>query len=219
MIPKLFSDKFMKRREELRISVADMLGLKKSKIVFYPFITSKGFQDIRNVFKQTKEEDEELIDYYSKYIDSDMTLFDKARIIAMKVNRRIEYVSDIINFKQAEYWAKPIEIHQNRLDDCDGYAVLMCYLLRLFGAKEHEVFIRAGYVKGKLGNKFGHANIIIFDENTFLFYPLEGSFYPKESLKNFGKIPLILNPLYLRTWWITNDIYSYSTIPFLRFVR
>ena len=147
-----------------------------------------------------------------------MTLFEKAIVIAKVVNTRLIYQDELINFKQAEYWAKPIEIHNNILDDCDGYSCLICYLLRLFGAKDYEVFVRAGNIIDN--NKIiGHATCLFFDVDTFLFYPLEGSFYAEESIRNFGKVPLFLNPKYKDTWWITNDVYSYSTIPFLRFIR
>ncbi len=61
MLPRYFSSKLRERVRELKLTPKDFLGLKKTKIVFYPFITSKGLQDIRKVFIQTPEEDEELI--------------------------------------------------------------------------------------------------------------------------------------------------------------
>lgn len=220
MTSKLFTDKFLAKLKssklnEKNISLPELLGFKKTKIVFYPFITGRGLKDIRTVFKQSLEEDFKLIDFYGKLIKENMTLMQRALIIAKKINSRILYQSDISNYKRAEYWASPIEIHNKQIDDCDGYAVLLCYVLRLLGAKDYEVFVRAGYVSGQIG----HATTVIFDINTCFYYPLEGSFYASRSLKEFGKIPIHLNKRYLKAWWITNDKLSFSKMPLLRFVR
>lgn len=215
MIPKLFSDKFLQLANDRGVTIPQMLGLHQSTIVFYPFITSKGLRNIKTVFNQTKEEDDELIAYYGCYINDEMSTMEKARVIANKVNERLYYVHDFTQYKRAEYWAKPIEVHRNKRDDCDGYAVLICYLLRLFGAKDYEVFVCTGYViSGE-----GHAYVLVLDINTFMFYPLEGSYYAERTLKEFGQLPHAYNGRYKKVWWMTNDSKSYSKIPWLRFVR
>ena len=199
--------------------IGHVLGLKKSKVVRYRF-KWPILEDIRKVFVQTAEDDLELTDYYEKYIHKDMTTMEKAKAIALAVNSRIKYSFDIDNWGKTEYWASPIEAHRKKVDDCDGYAVLIVYLLRLFGAKSYEVFVRAGYVFDDRGNKIGHAHPVIVDIETLQFYPLEGSFYPSRALKNFGKIPIQDNPIYRgKTWFITNDQVSYADYPWLRFVR
>ena len=93
---KLFTDKFLNHAEEIGVDIPELLpqllGFPfKTKIVFYPFITGKGFKDIRTVFEHTNEENEKLIKYYSKFITKGMSLMDKARQIAKEVNRRISY--------------------------------------------------------------------------------------------------------------------------------
>src|SRR3990167_2828791 len=218
MIPKLFSDKFKKRMKELNITVPQILGLHESKIVFYPFITGKGMQDIREVFKQTKEDDTELMNYYSKYIRANMDLRERALAISATVNQRITYKNDSSNYKKVEYWAKPIDVHRSGYDDCDGYSVLICYLIRLFGAKEHEVFVATGDINYPDGRTGGHAYVLILDENSLIFYPIEGSFYPNDARKKFWEVPHYLNKRYGKIWFVTNDFKSYSRIPWLRFV-
>jgi len=130
------------------------------------------------------------------------------------------YNSDKSIYNEAEYWNNPIGSYNKRTDDCDSYAVLICYLLRLFGAKEYEVFVRAGDVYYKDGKYAGgHANAIVLDEETYLFYPVEGSFYPADSLREFGTKPLMTHSRYSNTWWVTNDAVSYSTMPWLKFIK
>ena len=220
MIPKLFSDKFLKKVEQLGISIPELLGFSKSRLTFYPFITGKGLQDIRTVFKQTKEEDMELVDYYSEYIDPDSSTMEKARVIAKEINSRTLYATDSANFSKAEYWKRPIEVHRNRRDDCDGYAVLICYLLRLFGAKDYEVFVSAGWVQALNSPELiGHAYVLVLDITSMLFFPLEGSFYGRKTLEEFGNIPFHQNTRYKDIWWITNDKVSYSNFPILRFIK
>ena len=219
MIPKLFSDKFKKRMDELGITIPQILGLHKTKIVFYPFITGKGLQDIRKVFYQTKEEDIELIDYYSRYVKERMDLKERALVLSAAVNQRVTYLDDKANFKKVEYWARPIETHKSGYDDCDGYSVLICYLLRLFGAKEWEVFVATGWIRYPNGTKLGHAYVIVLDADRMIFFPIEGSFYAKETNKKFWEVPHYNNKKYEDIWFITNDVKSYSRIPWLRFVR
>ncbi len=38
-------------------------------------------------------------------------------------NRKIQYLSDMENFKKSDHWSFPKEVDGKFLDDCDGYAV------------------------------------------------------------------------------------------------
>ena len=197
----------------------DTLGLSKSKVIIwgwnYPFAS-----DVRNVFKQTEEEDQELIDYYSEYINEKMTTMEKAKAIAVAVNEVMIYGSDTEVWGNLEYWAKPIETHRKQHDDCDGYSNLIVYVCRLFGVQPYEIFTRAGIVTDKNGTTFGHAHPIVFNQEDNQFYVLEGSFNPNEAFLFYGKVPIQENKAYNgETWFITNDLVSYSDYPLLRFVR
>lgn len=177
------------------------------------------FMDVRKIFNQSDEEDKELIDFYGKGLNFNMTLIEKAEIIAKRVNLRLRYQSDKITYRNVEYWARPIDAHDKKIDDCEGYAVLICYLLRLFGAAPWEVFVRTGDAVHPNGKIEGHANVVIFDIMTRKFYYLEGSFYPDIAFSRLGKIEAKDNSMYKNTWFVTNDLVSYSTVPWIKLVR
>lgn len=220
---KLFSDKFIQKINEEEITPEEVLGLSKNNLVYYPFITKKGFMNIKDVFVQTPEADKVLFDYYSPLINPGDTKQQIVVKVCKAVNDRVSYTTDLMNYKQSEYWARPIDVHNTKVDDCDGYAVLIVKVLRLLGFGSDEVFVRAGDVfdvNGKFAG--GHANVMFFDKSRFEVYPLEGSFYAKKTLDEFTlrKIPLVIHPRYGDTWWFTNDVYSMSPskMPF-RFIR
>ena len=147
MISIRFSEKFIrqfyKNVDEGAFKPEEILGLQKNKIMYYPFITDKGFQDIRSIFKHSDKENEELKNYYKKYVRPSDSTWAKALKIAKVVNRRTIYTPDKIKFGQTEYWARPIEVHHDKRDDCDGYAALIVHVLRLLGARPWEVFVWA----------------------------------------------------------------------------
>jgi len=178
----------------------------------------KGFnfplQDIRNVFKQSAEDDAILIDYYKicrTFTDGHLDMDKTAINVAKNVNRRLTYTSDKSNWGQTEYWATPIEIHQKKRDDCDGYAVLTCYVCGLLGIPAYRRFVRAGNVTTDSGKEYGHATFLYLSTRNNCFYPLEGSFYSQRSFNKFDIVPLIHRTEYHNTWWITNEIKSFGT--------
>jgi len=179
-------------------------------------------QDIRSVFKQTKEEDMELISYYGgcvSYKFGKLDLDKTALNVAFKVTQRLRYVSDEINFKTSEYIDKPINIHRRETDDCDGYAVLSCYVCGLLGIPAFRRYVRAGYYFDKDGNKFGHATFIYLSTRTNDFYPLEGSCLPFETYVDFDKIPLRNNERYKECFWISNEQKSFGTSPLIQLIK
>lgn len=191
-----------------------VFGLGKSKVILWklrpPFLW-----DVKDVFKQTLEEDEELLMYYETFLEESMTRREMVRAIAQAVNARLTYKSDTKNWGKAEYWAKAIETHRKKIDDCDGYAVLLCKVLRLFGFAPWEVFVRAGVVQFDDGTFTGHAHVMWYDFDTEGWYPVEGSMYPKRVLNGLGvtKMEDSLTYTRLETWFITNDKLSYSGFP------
>lgn len=220
MIEKLHSDRFMELVRRHGLTIPELLGWKKSKLVYYPFITSKGFQDVRKVFRQTDEEDDKLLSNF-RTVQRSWPLLTKARKVAEIVNERIRYEYDRNNWGQVEFWARPIETWEKGVDDCDGYAVLICKVLRLLGATEYEAYVGKGRVNHPAGQDAGmHAYVSVFDVPTFTFYPVEGSFYPDLTDRELrAKVPQMINTRYETPDWIVNDVAGYSTFPFFRFIR
>jgi len=219
MVYLTYSKKFIELAIKTHVFY-DVLGLKKKTQVMWR-LKPPFFSKVSSVFKQTDDEDEELIKFYSRYTDSKMSNMKIAKVLAQAVNARITYKTDMKNYGLMERWVTPIEVHNKKYDDCDGYAVLICHLCRLFGLQEWEVFVRAGDAIVDNGEAFGHANVIVLDRQTLRFYFLEGSFYPDRAFRNFGRRSVIDNGQYGDTWWITNDKGSYgrSSLPWLRFMR
>jgi hypothetical protein len=198
---------------------ADKLGLGKSK-VFILSLKPPFLWDVKRLFNQDVDDDLILFNYYLK--DLDLLKMGKKKcleIISDKVNQRMIYTPDIIKYKKPEYWASPIEVHRAQQDDCDGYAVLMCYLCRLLGFSPFEVFVRAGEIVQDNGVIDGHAHLIWFDWDTMEWYPIEGTMYRQRSLNNMGVIPMRKNDNYQgATYFITNEVLSFSNYP-LKLVR
>jgi len=222
MIPKLFSDLFMnKYLSQLKNYFGSIYGLHKSKIIFY-YLDGKSYSDVRSVFKQTPEEDDILRKHYQPYWDLGTSKWDSIKRVTDAVNQRLRYVTDISNYNKFEYWARPIEVHKSRRDDCDGYAVLLCYVLRLMGIGEYDVFVRVGMTKrvdDSAGEK--HANVLVRDENSLLLFPVEGSWYPNLTMLEFilRKFPFFRHPRYTKTEWITNDKLSFANTRWFKLVK
>lgn len=193
---------------------ANVLGLGKSKVIMwkldYPFL-----KDVKSAFVVTKEEEDKLFEYYLPYFLKAKGKIGVIKELSKAVNERIQYKSDKANYNKEEFWNSPYKIHERAIDDCDGSAVLICYLLRLFGFSPFEVFVRAGEVKLTDGSIIGHAHVIWFDLDTEKWYPVEGSLYPLRTTNYLGKIGLRENDTYsgMPTYFITNDLLSFSTYP------
>ena len=194
---------------------AKVLGLGNSKIFILslrpPFVS-----DIRHLFATTSEEDNELFNYYLKGIEvSTLGKLGALRRIAERVNKHLTYQSDQKTYGKPEYWASPMQIHKKAIDDCDGSALLICYLARLIGFSPLEIFVRAGDTAAG-----PHAHVIWFDWDLKEWFPVEGSLNAKECLGLLGRVPMRYNPTYQdqSTYYITNDELSFSTYP-IRLVR
>jgi|TARA_R100001530_G_scaffold136072_1_gene115148 hypothetical protein len=185
--------------------------LKGSKLIYWNLRSLRVF-DVRQVFDQTRADDDELIAYYSNFIfgiplweDDEMVLK-----LADAVNKRISYKYDSVNWGKIEYWASPIEVHRRKYDDCDGYAVLLVYLMGLFGIGPYRRYVRAGWALHPDGRKEGHAHAVYFSYKYNTFFALEGSFYPSKVNKMMNKTPLYENEYYGDHWFLTNEEKSYG---------
>lgn len=223
----LFSEKFWEKLQYHllldELDVGDLIGLNKAKIIYYP-LSPKRFTDVRKVFTQTTEEDAELLDYYTPYWNKGTTRWQKIAEVAKAVNARIKYVNDWSNYSSAEYWASPIEVHRAKKDDCDGYSVLLTYVLRRLGLSEYEVFTAVGNAIPICRKREYHAYTIVLDITKckgFRFFPLEGSFYPNECMTRFlnKSKELKLSERYAIPDWITNDRLSFANTRWFRFIK
>ena len=207
-----YSDKLIEHASQV-------FGLGKSKVIVWS-IRMPFLWDVKRVFEHTEEENQELIDYYKPFLKEGMSKKEQVKAIALVVNKRITYEQDLVTYTKVEWWARPIEVHRKQVDDCDGYAVLICYVLRLLGFAPWEIFVRAGDCVIDDGTLCGHAHVMWFDYDVGEWYPVEGSFYPNRCLNSLGVVAMRDNANYglQKTWFITNDKLSYSGYP-LKLVR
>ena len=220
---KLFSDKFWEKNKKILFEKSgDIIGLNKTKVIHYnlmPFV----FKDVRKVFDHTPEEIAELLNYYTEFWNLGTTEWQKIAYVVKAVNNRLTYMSDKLNWNANEYWARPIETHRKKIDDCDGYANLSTLVLRLLGIPANRVFTAVGKVNMPNGVGY-HAYTIVLDitkSKGFRFFPLEGSMYPSTCMKNFlnKSIDLRENTVYHAPDWITNDEVSFSNTKWFKLIK
>lgn len=185
---------------------------------------SKGYEDVIHAFDVSKDQEKEMTDFFkarfSKFIDEDdiTSLDTAAQEVAKWVNKVFFYRTDFLKFRIEEFWRSPYEMFLEYQtigkieDDCDGYAVMICYILKCLGVPAHRRFVRAGDVFNKSGNPAGgHATCIYLPyQDPSNFYPLEGSFYPEYVNELFLEESLRVNKLYGKTWFICNEEVSYK---------
>lgn len=212
---KLFSDKFKEQYKD--ILLADMprrLGLSESSVHFYPFITSRWFQDVRKIFCDTPSQLKFLKDTFQPIYDSGTDWYEKVYNVATVVNARIKYTSDLNLKHQLEFMDSPYNAYMAEAGDCEEYASLMVQIFRLCGMSEYEVFMsvqRMYHYDGTKGEM--HATCLVLNPEDQLFYPIEGSWYPDINLADWKKknpTPYFLNELYGTNDWMTNDKRTYT---------
>lgn len=192
-----------------------VLGLNKSIVIvrkigrFWP-------SDVRSVFEQSSEDDQVLYSFFSKFVDYGKGRKGILLDLARAVTERMEYVDDQANYGKSEFWNNPIGVFNRTKDDCDGFAVLICYLARLFGFAPWEVFVWVGQVDTGDG-LVGHACVCFYDVGKNEYFPIEGSFFASESWDNFGKVSLSDNVRYYYTDYIFNDLVSFSVRKLVKF--
>ena len=65
-------------------------------------------------------------------------------------NQRYQFVDDIDLWKQADYWATPLESMARGAGDCEDYTIAKYFTLRELGVAPHRNW-RLTYVKARIG--------------------------------------------------------------------
>ena len=66
-------------------------------------------------------------------------------------NSRVAFVDDIINWKQSDYWATPLETMGVAKGDCEDFSIAKYTTLQLVGVPIEK--LRMTYVKAKIGGR------------------------------------------------------------------
>lgn len=215
-----YSKAFLKHAKKVGVTIPQLFKFKPAKTMWYPLITGRGFKDVRSVFKQTSEEDKELYEYYNHFVGGEHTPLKIASRLCRAVNMRVTYNFDKYNWGKTEYWAKPIQTHRKQVDDCDGYAVLLCKLMTIFGVDPDTVYVAYLTAKDNTGRRETHALCLLLDPEEMKVYALEGSWHPTTAYSDLTKKKdFLTTERYESPIWITNEFNSYSRTPWFRFIR
>jgi predicted transglutaminase-like cysteine proteinase len=73
---------------------------------------------------------------------------DKLKAINDYFNKKLEFVDDIIVWKQSDYWATPLESIGKRAGDCEDFSIAKYTMLRVLNIPNDK--LRLTYVRAKL---------------------------------------------------------------------
>ena len=88
---------------------------------------------------------------------------------------------------------------------CDGYAVLIMKLMELAEIPVNKRYVVKGFVDGGW-----HAYVLYFMTDYLDWFVVEGSYYPKQCLADFGVKSFRYQEKYHQIEWFTNEINSYA---------
>jgi len=74
---------------------------------------------------------------------------DKLKRINEFINRKFQFVDDSVLWKQADYWATPLEMMGKSAGDCEDFAIIKYTALKDIGVSTDK--LRLSYVKAKIG--------------------------------------------------------------------
>ena len=114
----------------------------------------------------------------------------------------IKYEYDSKLFGKEEYWATVEETLSLGRGDCENFMSLIYLTALEAGVPEYRLYCTIGWVNNN-GKKEGHAYVTYIADNLIM-YPIDGTFYPLESMK--------LNKPYL-----DNEKYYYGEREWARF--
>lgn len=188
-----FSKLFLKKFSWILGKIWD--GNWKESNIYYN-ARGTGSVNIKEVFKNTAEGDNKLnsiAESFKNWTDIDK----RALEIARYVNRRMTYKTDFNNYGKTEYWASPYEVWRSKVDDCDGYAVLIKDLMDKAGIPEFRSKVAAGDT-----DVGGHAYVLYLKEHDNEWYTIEGSYYADEAFTRFhNSVPHMFANKYQRIWF------------------
>lgn len=219
-LPVIFSKAFIKRffyKLGFNKHFDDYFSKRmRTQKVFYN-IYSKEYQDVRDCFKTTDEQRQEMSEYFNNLVKRIEMNDEKALYVAKHLTSKFKYEYDDVLYSVPEYWAPPYMTFKKILagekcGDCDDLANLTVYAWGLIGIPAGRRYTRAGDVNNLHGEYAGgHATAVYWSEEYNRLFALEGTFNAPNSYINYRKTPIEDNNIYKgRHWFWTNEKYSYK---------
>ena len=90
---------------------------------------------------------------------------EKLTMVNTFFNRRVLFEDDIVHWKQADYWATPLEFMGTGAGDCEDYSISKYMTLQMLGVPAEK--LRMIYVRARIGNSnVAHMVLGYFDTPT-----------------------------------------------------
>ena len=182
MISKKLQEKINRELSEEEIKKI-YTSYKKYNLIryFFTYITNSKFRQAVSLHNWIKEfTGNEIIEAIAAECTG-TTYDDTVKNVIRYWYTHLRYVSDQTNYGTAEYWADPEEILEKGSDDCDGFATMIYLTCIAAGVPDYRMYFTIGYVNSN-NRKIGHA-YVKYIADDLIMYPLDGTFYPKDSMK------------------------------------
>jgi predicted transglutaminase-like cysteine proteinase len=84
---------------------------------------------------------------------------DKLKVVNEFFNRNIDFVNDYYIYKQADYWATPLETMGARAGDCEDFSIAKYTFLKMLNIDNNK--LRLTYVRAKLSDGSVQAHMVL----------------------------------------------------------
>jgi len=171
-----------------------------------------GAIDIRTVFDDTSEKDMQELKEAAESFEYQRYYDDRMADILNFTHFWIKYKGDRITWGKPEYWQDAYTTWKLKTGDCEDGAILMYKLAVLSGVPEWRLKLCAGWVQNPRDRrkKVGHAYLIYLSEQYNEWFVLDWTYWYKECINAYLKIPHRYMQKYGEIWWTTNHKYSWA---------
>lgn len=180
----------------------------KRRIIAYPFDSSLGPQDIRNVFKLSLDDHNYLLKEFERFKTYSNPSSWRMGLVRLSrfIGQEMTYQTDLENWGKLEKWQNLAKLWKAKKDDCDGYACLAAWVAwNIMEIPRSRFMVTVGHVDGGY-----HAYCLFLDISGSL-YTWEGSYWASEARNRLTyEIPHKMAERYGRIDWQTTDEWSYA---------
>ncbi|WP_342133161.1 transglutaminase-like cysteine peptidase [Hydrogenophaga sp. OTU3427] len=133
---------------------------------------------------------------WRKMMDDTRSLGDQEKLAAVNTffNRRVLFESDIVIWKQNDYWATPLEFMGKGAGDCEDFSIAKYMTLQMLGVpaeKLRMIYVRARFGGPNSNNSEAHMVLGYFEEPTgepVILDNLIGSIRPASSRTDLSPV-------------------------------
>ena len=198
----------------------NILNTKWIKQTIWYVFSSKG-QEAKKVSKFLKEQleiyDHDLQVMLDDISCSNLTEDRKIMKILRWVNRNFTYVTDRVQYKEAEHWADIGESISSMKGDCEDGAILIYCLARKAGIPIAQIKLVAGDVKGGGGHAWiryisKKYPLVVFFIDWCYWYNSQSISKTKKSYFDYSDNNILGDDKYYRYWFLVDENDGYKKV-------